>query len=161
MAWTFSCCSLCCSTFMKGLSHTTSFIRLLSLSTILLYHFAQINYFLPLSVKSCPLLSPPCLFSLHHISLSFPCCLSSRSCRAGLGITDFRGVCLPGLLTPSPEHPPHQPGEVCPGHLGCQWGGGRTLMTNTQYIVKSVIEYTHRKNANVISPFSHWTDIWY
>lgn len=53
-----------------------------------------------------------------HLSLLSPWC------RARLGVTHVGRVYLPGLLASSPEHPPHQPGQVCPGHLGCQSGGG-------------------------------------
>lgn len=56
------------------------------------------------------------------ISLSF--------CRAGLGVAHVGCVYLPGLLAPSPEHPPHQPGQVRPGHVGCQSGGGRPSMAH-------------------------------
>lgn len=47
------------------------------------------------------------------------------SCRAGLGVADFGCVRLPGLLAPPPEHPPHQPGQVGAGHVGCQRRGGK------------------------------------
>lgn len=53
-----------------------------------------------------------------HLSLLSPWC------RARLGVTHVGRVYLPGLLASSPEHPPHQPGQVCPGHVGCQSGGG-------------------------------------
>lgn len=66
--------------------------------------------------------------SHHTISLILILSYPSFSCRAGLGFADFGCVCLPGVFAPSPQHPSHQPSQVCSGHVGGEWGGGTVLM---------------------------------
>lgn len=98
-------------------------LPLLSLHFVAVYHPP---------VALCPINSFP--------SVSFdppPPSLSSLTCRAGLGVADFRRVRLPGLLAPSPKHPPHHPGQVCPGDVGCQRGGGRAAVANRHHTAQA------------------------
>lgn len=113
------------------------------LRTSRLYPVCRLNRISPKSHFTClPFQAGTSRVPLFFAGVTFPntCCLccgisaifplffflfSLPRCRAGLGVAHVGRVCLPGLLAPPPEHPPHQPGQVCPGHVGGRPGGGR------------------------------------
>lgn len=157
---------------MTRFSHPSSFISLLCLppfslssSCTALPDFISSLFSLFLPKNSHPLLSPPYVFFFFFFSDSPSLCVF-LSCRAGLGVADVGCVCLPGLLAPSPEHPTHQPGQVCPGHMGCKRGGGEAPTTNIQWtqITKTPLKYIDWKCVHTLClsvDFWHPIFVWY